>query len=373
MTPADDRVPGNGAPGDRVPGDAGRGNGAPAAPVPAAPVPAMPDRVPAAKAGVRGTILLGAVALIARLPEAPLVAAAEAIGELWYRVAPARRAQARANIGRACEGLAASGKGSTTARRAATDPDVLERIVRAAFRHAARYYLEVARTGGFDLATAIASVDVETPDEVRDALMSGRPVIIVGMHYGAIELPVVYLSNLVGHAVTAPMETVSDPGLQRWFVESRSRVGVNIVPITDARRSLLRAIRRGESVGLVADRDLTHGGLPTMFFGHLAPIPAGPALLAIETDTPIYAASARRTKHRRYAAKLIRVPMPTGSTRREKVNELTASIARSFEEILADGPEQWWGAFHPIWPDLIVGADGATTGDAEPTRGGGAA
>ena len=69
--------------------------------------------------------------LVARLPEGPLVAAAESIGELWYRVAPARRAQARANLARVCEALAASGRGSAAARRAATDPDALERLVRA--------------------------------------------------------------------------------------------------------------------------------------------------------------------------------------------------------------------------------------------------
>jgi hypothetical protein len=40
---------------------------------------------------------------------------------------------------------------------------------------------------------------------------------------------------------------------------------------------------------------------------------------------------------------------------------LTAAIAAAMESILADAPEQWWGAFHPIWPDLDLGRhpDGA--------------
>ena len=231
---------------------------------------------PAARPSLRGSLLLFGAGLLVRLPEAPLVAAAESIGEIWYRVAPARAAQARVNLRRACEGLAAQGRGTRLARRAATDPEALELLVRRAFRHAARYYLEVALTGGLDAGTAAARMDIETPDEVRDALMTGRPVMIVGAHFGAIELPTIVLSSLVGHVVTAPMETVADPGLQRWFVESRSRVGVNIVPVTDARRTLLRAIRRGESVGMVVDRDLVGNGLPVPLFGHLAPIPAGP-------------------------------------------------------------------------------------------------
>ena len=265
--------------------------------------------------------------VLTRLPEAPLVAAAEAIGELWYRATPDRAAQARANLRRACEGLAAQGRGTSLARRAATDPEALERIVRRTYRHAARYYLEVALTGGLTVESAAARIDVDTPDEVRDALMTGQPVVIVGMHFGAIELPTVVLSHLVGHRVTAPMETVGDPGLQRWFVESRSRVGVNIVPIRDARRALLRALRRHESVGMVADRDLLGNGLMVPFFGHPTPIPAGPALLAIETGVPVYAGSARRASGGRYRGRLILVPTPTEGSRRERVAALTAAIA----------------------------------------------
>jgi hypothetical protein len=60
-------------------------------------------------------------------------------------------------------------------------------------------------------------------------------------------------------------------------------------------------------------------------------------------------------------------------TRRERVTALTAAMARAFESMIADAPEQWWGAFHPIWPDLVPGVDetgvhrtgAAPAGDAE--------
>jgi KDO2-lipid IV(A) lauroyltransferase len=311
---------------------------------------------------------LVAVATIAgKLPAAPLYAAADATGELWYRIAPAKRAQARANLQRVCDGLAAASRGSALARRAATDPDALERLVRACFRHAARYYVEVARTGGYDLETVLATLDIATPDEVREGFMTGRPVILVGMHYGVIELPVLYLSNLIGHSFTAPMETVADPGLQHWFITSRSRVGVNIVPIRNARRSLLAAIRRGESVGLVADRDLAGSGIPVPFFGYPAPIPIGPAMLALETGAPMYVAVARRTRDGRCVGRVIHVPTPEAGSRRERVHGMTRSMVTAFESLLGDAPEQWWGAFHPVWPDIAGdGSEGAAAAPATP-------
>ena len=314
--------------------------------------PGSPERT--LRLGVRGALLVFAARVLTWLPEGPLVAAAEAIGEIWYRVSPHRAAQARVNLRRVCGVLATQDRGTSLSRRAATDPHALELLVRRAYRHAVRYYLEVARTGGLTVESAAARIDVDTPDEVRDALMAGQRVVIVGMHFGAIELPTIVLSSLVGHRVTAPMETVSDPGLQRWFVESRSRVGVDIVPLVDARRALMRALRRGESVGLVADREIMGNGLLVPFFGHPAPISAGPALLAIEAGVPVYAGSARRAGGGRYRGRMILVPAPPDGSRRERTTALTASIAAAFESLIADSPEQWWGAFHPIWPDLAL-------------------
>jgi KDO2-lipid IV(A) lauroyltransferase len=329
-----------------------------------ASAPATPE-VPAHVRSLRGSAIVTGAKLLSKLPEAPLVAAAESIGELWYHAAPAKAAQARANLGRVCVGLDAQGRGSSLVRRAATDPEALEKLVRRAFRHAARYYLEMARAGSQTAAQTLARIDVETPGEVTDALRSGKPVIITGMHFGSIEVPVVVVSDMVGHHVTAPMEIVKDPAMARWFEESRRRVGVNIVPMTDARRGLMAAVRRGESVGMVADRDLLHNGLMVPFFGHLAPIPAGPALLAVETGLPIYVGSARRAAHLRYKGKLVRLEVPTEGRLRERVTAITANLAAAFETLLADGPEQWFGAFHPIWPDLVVGA----TPGSEPLHG----
>jgi lauroyl/myristoyl acyltransferase len=313
---------------------------------------------------LRGRLLVAVLDLLARLPEPPLVAAADAIGELWYRLAGQRRAQARANLARVCEGLAATGRGAPRARRAASDPDALERMVRAAFRHAARYYLEVARTASYDHASALASIDVETPDEVRDALQSGRPMLLIGMHFGAIELPAIAVSNLLGHTVTAPMESVEDPVLRHWFETTRGRVGVRIIPISQARRELLRALRGGESAGMVADRDITGGGILVPFFGHPARLPVGPALVALEADVPIYVGSARRASGGRYRGRLIRVPAPGAGTRRERVVAYTSAIAAAFESLIADAPEQWWGAFHPVWPDLAAAGETPDTTSA---------
>ena len=148
------------------------------------------------------------------------------------------------------------------------------------------------------------------------------------------------------------METLDDPELQEWFVRTRGAAGVRIVGLREARRELTAALRAGTYVGLVGDRDLTGGGTLTELFGAPARLPLGPALLAIETGAPAYVSAVRRTTPGRYIGRLERIDVPADGSRRERATAATASIARAFERVIEDAPEQWWAVFFPIWPDL---------------------
>jgi phosphatidylinositol dimannoside acyltransferase len=301
---------------------------------------------------LRATGVAGASRIVCRLPEGLAVRAAEGIGELWYRLTPGRAAQGRQNLRRVCAYLDATGRADARVRDAATDPRALERLVRAAYRHAARYYLEVARIPAMTSRSISEQVMVETPDVVDAALEGGRPVIFVGLHFGAIELPGLWLAQRTGRRTTAPMETIGDPALQAWFVRTRGRVGVRIVGLREARRELMAALGRGETVGLVADRDISGGGLTVPLFGAPAALPVGPALLAIESGAPIYVASVRRDRVGRYLGRLAQVPVPAEGSRRDRATAVVTESARAFEDVIALAPEQWWAVFFPIWPDL---------------------
>jgi lauroyl/myristoyl acyltransferase len=293
------------------------------------------------------TLLVVGSWLAAHLPERPLIRLAELGGVLWYRLTPGRAAQARRNLRQV---LGALGRPA--------DPASVERHVRAAYRHHARYYLEVARTPALRARDLDERILLETPDVVADAFSPGRAVIFVGLHFGAIELPALYLASRVGGAV-APMETIDAPALQAYFVRTRGAAGVRIVGLREARRELLRALRDGVSVGLVGDRDLTGGGTRTELFGAPAALPLGPAMLAVESGAPLYVVGVRRAGPGRYRGRLEPVAVPPDGSRRERVAATTAAIARAFERIVADAPEQWWAVFFPIWPDVESGPPAA--------------
>jgi KDO2-lipid IV(A) lauroyltransferase len=324
--------------------------------------PALPPAVQSLGQRVRAGLVALVSWVVSRLPEGFVLRVADLGGFLWYRTTPQRAALARRQLARVAEALEARASGPERARRAARDPRALERLVRDAYRHAARYYVEVMRTPRLDARYIRERVLIETPDVVEAAFAEPGPVIFVGAHFGAIELPALYLATRTGRPVTGPMETVGDPYLQRWFERTRAKVGITIVGLREARRELLAALRRGESVGLVADRDLTSGGLEVSLFGHPARLPAGPALLAVESGSPIYLATVRRDGPGRYRGRLQRIEVPTEGSRRERVTATVHRLAAAFEDAISLAPEQWWAVFFPIWPDLATASVTADRG-----------
>jgi KDO2-lipid IV(A) lauroyltransferase len=310
---------------------------------------------------IRGRLMLTASWLACRLPEGPLYGLAELIGELWYRLTPGRAAQARRNLRRVVQALAASGRGSASVRAAASDPRALERLVRSAYRHAARYYVEVARNPSVTPAFVDERLQLDTPELIAEAVVPGKAVLFVGLHFGSVEMAVIFLAFRVGETVT-PMETIEDAGLQAYFERTRGVAGIRLVGLREARRELTHALRNGVPVGLVGDRDLTGGGTLVPLFGAPALMPMGPAMLAVETGVPTYGMTVRRAGDGHFRGKIIPIDVPAEGTRRQRVTTTMTRLAGAFEDLIADAPDQWWAVFFPIWPDLEAeaGATGAT-------------
>jgi KDO2-lipid IV(A) lauroyltransferase len=314
---------------------------------------------------IRGRILLAASWIACRLPERPLFRLAGLAGDWWYRLKPGRAAQARRNLQRVCTALAESGRGSPTVRAAATDPVVLERLVRSSFRHAARYYVEVARNPAVTRESLDERLTLDDPSVLAEAVIPGNASVFVGLHFGSVELASLFMAFRVGETVV-PMETLDDPGLQAYFEQTRGRAGVRLVGLREARRELMAALRRGVPVGLVGDRDLTGGGIPIQLFGAPVTMPMGPAILAVESGVPTFALTVRRVARGHYRGRVIPIEVPAEGTRRARVTTTMNRLAAAFEDLIADAPDQWWAVFFPLWPDLE--AEAAPEGAPEVAR-----
>jgi lauroyl/myristoyl acyltransferase len=295
-------------------------------------------------------LVIGGLKLMLHMPDRPVWALADLAGSVSYRLSATRRDRARRNLRRIVEWMAANGRGDASHQAAASDPKALEALVREAFRHHAHYNVELARAPRFTEKWVQERLDVENPAEVDAWLVKGKALILIGMHFGAIEVPGIYALHHVGRLVS-PMETISNARVQRYVFSSRDTIGIRIVTLADASQ-LLAALRNNEAVGLVADRNLSGGGIEVELFGATMKIPAGPVLLAAETGAPAYMSAVRRIGHGRYRGRVRPLPTPEGASRRERSRAMARDEAALFEEFIIDAPEQWLAVFHPIWPDL---------------------
>ena len=284
------------------------------------------------------------------------------VGAAHYRFNPRRRDLVRANLGRVCAALVAGGQATPRVAAAAADPRALERLVRAAFRHHGRYLSELLRIPVMDQAWLRRHFAVDDPvlvDEAFGRVDAGQPMIVIGLHFGAVEVPAVYSAGRLSTDVVGPMEAISNPALQAWIVAQRERLGLHVIaPPEAAPAELRRVLEAGGVVGIVADRDITGGGRATELFGAPLPLPVGPALLAVGSGARTYVVGARRIGWGRYRGRLVELPLPSEGSLRERVERVLATEARAFEAIIAESPEQWWAVMFPLWPDL---AGAATT------------
>jgi lauroyl/myristoyl acyltransferase len=153
--------------------------------------------------------------------------------------------------------------------------------------------------------------------------------------------------------LTSTLEAVvlgsNDQRLDALFDRLRSSVGVHSLLLDRAPLGSLRALKRGQVVILLGDRDYTGHGLTIPFAGERMSIPIGPAALAVQTGAPIVPLYLARHGHARFSLMVGRpIAAETGPAKNQQVERLTCQLADAMTRFIASAPVQWV-AFHDAW------------------------
>ena len=236
-------------------------------------------------------------------------------------------------------------------------PD-LDRRVRRMFASYGRYWAEVFWVRPRRKAAIVSHARVDGTAHLTAAREAGKGIILALPHLGNWEAAGAKAEN-IGIPVLAVAEALPNARLIDWFVEVRRSLGIEVVLTGTGRRvteALMRRLKDGGTVALLADRDLTGGGVDVEFFGERTTIPGGPAALAERTGAallPVGCYFNRGRGHTFVVHEPVAVPM-TG-TRQERVAGAAQSLAGVMEEIIRAAPEQWH-LFQPNWPSDKKGA-----------------
>ncbi len=227
-------------------------------------------------------------------------------------------------------------------------PGELDALVRAGLRSYARYWQETFMLRCADHGALLDRLDaMEGIEHLGAALDNGRGVVVALPHSGNWEMAGLWFVRQHGVFSTV-VERLQPEALYQRFVDYRVSLGFDIVPLTGAgspTRRLLRRLRAGGVVCLLADRDLTGAGAAVTFFGGAARMPLGPARLAAATGATLLVIGCWFTPD----GWGIRFHPPV-PVRGRSAAEVTQAVADCFATDIAAHPQDWH-MLQPLWID----------------------
>ncbi len=275
-------------------------------------------------------------ALARRLPQSVGAALTRAISRTAYRVLPERRFITERRLQRVC-GPELQG-------------EALAQAVRASFESYARYWFDGARIGDLDDAQVEAGFSHQGYHYIQEAIDSGTAPILALPHLGGWEWAGTWMARVPGYRVISVVEPLKPAQLFDWMVEERRRMGIDIVALgPEAVSVLIRSLRAGQVVCLLADRQVGRGGVEVEFFGERTLLPGGPATLALRTGAAILPTAVYQDGPNHRGVVLPPVPAERQGRLRADVARVTQDLASALEELIRAAPEQWH-LMQPNWP-----------------------
>ena len=162
----------------------------------------------------------------------------------------------------------------------------IKRMARRVFLNLGRNAADAIRLQKFtphNIDRYVKAIGLENMDR---ALKKGKGVLAITGHIGNWELLGAYLA-LKGYPLNVVGAKLYDHRLNKIIVENREKAGLRNITRGSGTREILRALKRGEVVGILIDQDTRVEGTFVDFFGRKAFTPIGPVLLAMKTGAPL--------------------------------------------------------------------------------------
>lgn len=272
---------------------------------------------------------------LSRLPRRVSYLIATLVGDIIYLVSPRIRGSIASNVKHVLG--------------AEADDSTIRRMVRGVLRTTAKNYLDLIRIPRMKPEDIKRQVIVRGVHYLADALASGKGVMLVTAHFGSFDIAV---QQLAVHSVrtTVLVEALEPERLLNHVVALRRNKGLNIIPAkSGALQAMLQALRNGEVVLLVCDRDVTGEAPKALFFGEETRLPDMAVRLALRTGAAIIPVFNLRRDDGRYDV-YVEPPIQVASNGNANVAEYMNEVIRVMEKYIKSCPEQW-AVLEPVWPE----------------------
>jgi KDO2-lipid IV(A) lauroyltransferase len=272
--------------------------------------------------------------LVERLPRAWAYALAVVAARFAWWFSPLARPRLEYNLKVACPELT---------------PTELRRVSRLNFRNHAKAYADLMMLPRMRVESMGPLLQIEGLEYLEQARAIGKGVMVVSCHMGSYEV-----ASAIWSATLTPVsffaEELEPRALYEWYRDTRARLGISVLPLhLGGLRKVTQALKEQEMVITAIDRDITGTGHMMPFFGRPAPIPLGPAAIALRLGTPLLPVCVYRLPDDTYRAEGTPpvIAQSTGDAKADEIR-LTQELVRRIEGFIRKHPEQWHVP-HRIW------------------------
>ena len=226
----------------------------------------------------------------------------------------------------------------------------LEDLTKDGMRSYLRYWFDTFRLNKWSKSRIIETTFVVRENLLRDPIETKEGCIIALPHAGNWDHAAAYFCS-TGIPLTAVVEKLKPEAIFKKFLAYRQSIGIEAISHKEKTIPILmERLNQGKLIALVADRDMSRNGIEVNFLGGIAKMPAGPAILAIKTGSPLV------TAYIRYFDKGIEITfdetikLPVAGGEDEQIKIVTQSMADNFAKRIKDSPVDWH-MLQRIWVD----------------------
>ena len=192
-------------------------------------------------------------------------------------------------------------------------------------------------------------LDLPNGRQFVEALLSGRPLLMVTGHFGNWEVGG-YTLALLGfktHAIARPLD---NPYCDEFLRRFRERTGQGILAKKGDFDEMQAILAKGGVVATLADQDAGQRGLFVNFFGKPASTHKAVALLALEYKVPMLVMGVRKIgEPMRFQTVFADFILPEDyEGRADAVKAITQRYTAAFEQVVRSAPEQYFW-LHRRW------------------------
>ena len=226
----------------------------------------------------------------------------------------------------------------------------LEALTKEGMRSYLRYWFDTFRLNKWSKSRIIETTFVVRENLLRDPIETKKGCIIALPHAGNWDHAAAYFCS-TGIPITAVVERLKPEAIFKKFLAYRQSIGIEAISHREKTIPILmERLNQGKLVALVADRDMSRNGIEVNFLGGIAKMPAGPAILAIKSGSPLVTAYIRYLDEGIEITFDETIQLPISGSEEEQISIVTQSMADNFAKRIQDSPVDWH-MLQRIWVD----------------------